>query len=80
MIEKTRDKNWQRKQNRRNAQRVANAIYGMLMARAILRNPLLVAASAQHAPMISRPEKEAPGQEQELRGRKTETKETGELP
>ena len=42
-------KNRERKQNSGNAQRMAQSVYRMPMARAILRNPLLVGSSAQHA-------------------------------
>jgi hypothetical protein len=43
------DKNGERKQNGRNAQRVAQPVYRMPMTGAVLRDPLLVSASAQHA-------------------------------
>jgi hypothetical protein len=43
------DKNWSRKQDDRNAQRVTHPIYRMLMTGAVLRDPLLVGASTQHA-------------------------------
>jgi hypothetical protein len=42
------DENWHRKQDGRDAQRVTNAVHRMLMTGSILRDPLLVAASAQH--------------------------------
>jgi hypothetical protein len=48
------DKNRQRKQNGRNTQRVAHPVHRMLVTGAVLRDPLLVSASAQHAGMISR--------------------------
>ena len=49
-------KNREREQNGRDAQRVAQPVHRMPMAGAILRDPLLVGASAQHAGMISREE------------------------
>lgn len=42
-------KNGDRKQDGRNAQGVTDAIHRMPMTGAVLRDPLLVAASAQHA-------------------------------
>jgi len=42
-------KNRKRKQNGRNAQRVAQAVHRMLMTGTVLRDPLLVGAFAQHA-------------------------------
>jgi hypothetical protein len=38
-----------RQQDDGNAQSVTDAVYGMLMTGAVLRDPLLVSASAQHA-------------------------------
>jgi hypothetical protein len=49
MEENAGDKNRARKQNGRNAQRVTHPIYRMLMTGSVLRDPLLVSASAQHA-------------------------------
>lgn len=46
MKEDAGDKDWNRQQNRRDTQRVTNAVHRMPMTGAILRNPLLVAASA----------------------------------
>lgn len=43
------DKNRQRKQNGRNAERMAKAVRGMPMTGSVLRDPLFVSASAQHA-------------------------------
>ena len=43
------DKKWQRKQDSRNAQGVTDSVHRMLMTGTILRDPLLVSASAQHA-------------------------------
>lgn len=43
------DKNGERKQNGRNAQRMTQPVHWMPMTGAILRDPLLVGASAQHA-------------------------------
>ncbi len=43
------DKQWQRKQDGRNTERVTDAVHGMAMTGAVLRDPLLVSASAQHA-------------------------------
>jgi len=43
------DKNWDREQYGRDAQRVTDAVHRMPMTGTILRDPLLVAASAQHA-------------------------------
>lgn len=47
--EDTGDKQRQREENRRNAESMAYAVCRMLMARSVLRDPLLVGASAQHA-------------------------------
>ncbi len=44
--EDARDKKWNRKQDGRNAQRVTSAVHRMLVTRAVLRDPLLVSASA----------------------------------
>lgn len=49
MEEDAGHKNRQRKQNGRYAQRVAQPVHRMPMAGAILRDPLLVGASARHA-------------------------------
>jgi len=47
--ENTGDKKWQRKQDSRNTQGVTDPVHRMLMTGTILRDPLLVSASAQHA-------------------------------
>ena len=47
--EETSNKNGDRKQNGRNTQSVARPVQRVLMTCRILRDPLLVAASAQHA-------------------------------
>ena len=49
MKEDAGQKKWDGEQNRRNAERVAGPVYGMLMASGVLRDPLLVGAVAQHA-------------------------------
>jgi hypothetical protein len=49
MQEDAGDKKRNRKQDGRDAQGVTDAVYRMLMTGAVLRNPLLVVASAQHA-------------------------------
>ena len=46
MNEDTGQKKWDGEQNRRYAQRVAEAVHGMLMAGGVLRDPLLVGAVA----------------------------------
>ncbi len=46
MNEDAGKKKWDGEQNRRYAQRVAEAVYGMLMAAGVLCNPLLVGAVA----------------------------------
>lgn len=43
------DKNWHREQDGRNPQGVTETVYRMPVTGSILRDPLLVAASAQHA-------------------------------
>ena len=43
------DEKRDRKQDSRNAQRVTHPVHRMLMTGAVLRDPLLVGASAQHA-------------------------------
>ena len=43
------NRKWDRKQDGRNAQRVTHAVHGVLMTGTVLRDPLLVGASAQHA-------------------------------
>jgi len=43
------DKKGDREQDGRNAQRVTHAVHRMLMTGAVLRDPLLVGASAWHA-------------------------------
>jgi transposase len=43
------DKNRARKKDGRDAKRVTHPIYRMLMTGSVLRDPLLVSASAQHA-------------------------------
>ena len=45
MNENTRDENRDRKQKGRNAQSVACPVHGMLVARGVLRDPLLVGTS-----------------------------------
>ena len=47
--ENARDKKWDREQDGRDAQRVTQAVHRMPMTGAVLRDPLFVAASAQHA-------------------------------
>ncbi len=42
------DKDGARKQNGRDAQRVTHPVHWMLMTGSVLRDPLLVSASAQH--------------------------------
>lgn len=49
MEEDARDEERQRKQDGRNAERVTQAVHRMAMTGAVLRDPLLVGASAQHA-------------------------------
>jgi hypothetical protein len=49
MKEDTGEKKCGREQDGGNAQRVAETIYWMLMAGAVLRDPFLVGASAEHA-------------------------------
>ena len=51
------DKKRDREQDGRDAQRVTDAVHRMLMTGAVLRDPLLVAASAQHAEDDSTKEK-----------------------
>ena len=46
MNEDAGQKKWDGEQNRRYAQRMAEAVHGMLMAGGVLRNPLLVGAVA----------------------------------
>jgi hypothetical protein len=50
--EEAREKEAKRNQNCRNPQRMAHAVYGMLMAAGILRNPLFVSATAKHDDLI----------------------------
>jgi len=47
--EDTGDKKWDREQDGRDTQRVTQAVHRMPMTGAVLRDPLLVSASAQHA-------------------------------
>jgi hypothetical protein len=42
-------KKWDREQDGRNPQRVTHAVHRVLMTGTVLRDPLLVVASAQHA-------------------------------
>ena len=49
VVEDADYKKWDREQDGRNAQRVTHAVHRMLMTGTVLRDPLLVAASAQHA-------------------------------
>jgi len=49
VVEDADNKKWGREQDGRNAQRVTHAVHRMLMTGTVLRDPLLVAASAQHA-------------------------------
>jgi len=49
MDEDAGNKDWNRQQNGRYAQRVAGAIHRMPMTGTVLRDPLFVGASAQHA-------------------------------
>src|SRR4051794_22904612 len=42
------DEQWQRERDHRDAKRMANTVHRMLVARGILRDPLLVGAIAQH--------------------------------
>ena len=49
MEEDVRDEKRNRQQNDRDSKRVARAVYGMLMACRVLRNPLLMTSSARHA-------------------------------
>ena len=49
MEEDAGDKNWDREQDGRDAQRVTQTVHRMAMTGAVLRDPLLVGASAQHA-------------------------------
>ena len=51
------DKKQDREQDGRNAQRMTGAVHRMPMTGAVLRDPLLVAASAQHAEDDSTKEK-----------------------
>ena len=54
VVENAGDKNWGREQNDRNAQRMTHPIQRMLMTGTVLRDPLLVSTSAQHAEIITR--------------------------
>ena len=49
VVEDADYKKWDREQDGRNAQRVTDAVHRVLMTGTVLRDPLLVAASAQHA-------------------------------
>ena len=49
VVEDAEYKKWDREQDGRNAQRVTHAVHGVLMTGTVLRDPLLVGASAQHA-------------------------------
>ena len=49
VVEDADNKKWDREQDGRNAQRVTHAVHRMLMTGAVLRDPLLVGASAHHA-------------------------------
>jgi hypothetical protein len=46
MSEDASNEDWEREQDGWDAQRVADAVYGMLMAGGVLGNPLLVGAVA----------------------------------
>jgi len=54
VVENAADKNWDREQDGRDAQRVTGSVYGMLVAGGVLRDPLLVGAVAQHVERIHR--------------------------